>query len=390
MRRLLTFLTAAVLLLVSLGIGVFTADLPFWRRALQLPLSADGTYLPVVTIGDPAAHPTENATSATPVMPAFDALVVEEAVHRARGAGSRALLVMYRGRLQIERYFLADDADSLLPAALVARPIVAMAVGIAIAERHITSLDTPVARYLNEWNDEPRGRITLRQLLEETSGLETGGDIRGLLYRSPWDDLARLPAFATSRGVRMLLGNDFESSALGFRLEHEPGGFYNVSPANTQLAAVIIERASGTAFEDFVDNKIWRAVGAGSAQLQLDRRAGMPAAHCCWRATARDMMRVLGLLGTDGVYETRPVLPPDWVHEMARASRVNAETGMQLARLIIGQDDAFGVTDDDGSAFWVIPKRQLAILNVVNPAGSSPAELPEWLLKGLDVPTQDR
>ena len=35
MRRVLTFLTAAVLLLVSLGIGVFTADLPFWRRALQ-------------------------------------------------------------------------------------------------------------------------------------------------------------------------------------------------------------------------------------------------------------------------------------------------------------------------------------------------------------------
>ena len=28
---------------------------------------------------------------------------------------------------------------------------------------------------------------------------------------------------------------------------------------------------------------------------------GMPAAHCCWRATARDMLRVLNLLGTDGV-----------------------------------------------------------------------------------------
>ena len=38
MRRVLTFLTAAVLLLVSLGVGLFTADLPFWRRALQLPL----------------------------------------------------------------------------------------------------------------------------------------------------------------------------------------------------------------------------------------------------------------------------------------------------------------------------------------------------------------
>ncbi|HEV7607607.1 MAG TPA: serine hydrolase [Steroidobacteraceae bacterium] len=383
MRRLLTFLTAAALLLVSLGIGVFTADLPFWRRALQLPLSPDGAYLPVAIIGVPAAQPVDKPALAAP---AIDALVVEETVNRVRGAGSRALLVMYRGQLQIERYFLADDAGTLLPAALVARPLVAMAVGIALADHRIASLDMPVAHFLHEWDDEARGRITLRQLLEETSGLETGGEIRGLLYRSPWDDPARLPAFATSRGVRMLLGNDFESSALAFRLEHEPGGFYNVSPANPQLAAVIIERATGQPFENFIDERLWRAVGAGSAQLQLDRRAGMPAAHCCWRATARDMLRVLGLLGTDGMFGDRAVLPAGWVREMARASRVNAETGLQLSRLTIGQDDALSVTDDNGSAFWVIPRRQIAILNIANPGGTSAAELPEWLLKGLDTP----
>jgi CubicO group peptidase (beta-lactamase class C family) len=383
MRRILTFLTAVVLLLVSLGIGVFTADLPFWQRALQLPLPADGTYLPVVTIGAPAAPPLENTALTAP---AFDPLVVEETVSRARSAGSRALLVVYRGQLQLERYFLADDAGSLLPATLVARPIVAMAVGLALADHRIASLDTPVSRYLHEWNDEVRGRITVRQLLEETSGLETGGDIRGLLYRSPWSDPAEFPKFATSRGVRMLLGNDFESSALGFRLEHEPGGFYNVSPANTQLAAVIVERTTGEPFENYVDERLWRAVGAGSAELQLDRRAGMPAAHCCWRATARDMLRVLGLLGTDGVFGQRAVLPAGWVGEMARASRVNAETGLQVFRLSIRGDDALSVNDDNGSAFWIIPRRELAILNIANPGGSSPADLPEWLLKGLEPP----
>ena len=201
MRRVLTFLAAAVLLLVSLGVGVFTADLPFWRRALQLPLSADGAYLPVAIIGTPA---TTRPAEPPPSNSAFDALVVEESVNRARGAGSRALLVMYRGRLAIERYFLTDDATSLLPAGLVARPLAALAVGLALADGRLASLDTPVARYLPEWDDEARGRITIRQLLEETSGLETGGDIRGLLYRSPWGDPADLAAFATSRGVRML------------------------------------------------------------------------------------------------------------------------------------------------------------------------------------------
>jgi len=390
MRRVLTFLTAAVLLLVSLGIGVFTADLPFWKRALQLPLPADGAYLPVASIG---AAGTSPAQEAAPAIDAFDALVVEESVNRAQRAGTRALLVTYRGRLAIERYFLTDDAGSLLPAALVARPLAAMAVGVALSQGRIASLNTPVARYLPEWDDEPRGKITVRQLLEETSGLETGGDISGLLYRSPWEDLAGLPAFATSKGVRMLLGNDFESSALGFSLEHEPGGFYNLSPANTQLAAVIVERATGVPFEAYVDEHVWRAVGGGHAHLQLDRRAGMPAAHCCLRATARDMLRVLNLLGTDGVHAGNAVLPPGWVAEMTRASRVNAETGMQVTRLIIEGDarhEALRVTDDNGSAFWVIPQLQLAILSIAGPGGGSLPELPALLLKGLGVPSADR
>ena len=101
MRRALTFLTAIMLSLVSLGIGAFTADLPFWRRAFQLPLAADGAYLPVVTIGAAASAPMPRVD---PASPAIDALVVEEAASRAGDAGSRALLVQHRGVLAVERH----------------------------------------------------------------------------------------------------------------------------------------------------------------------------------------------------------------------------------------------------------------------------------------------
>ena len=127
-------------------------------------------------------------------------------------------------------------------------------------------------------------------------------------------------------------------------------------------------------------------MGAGVAELQLDRRAGMPAAHCCWRATARDMVRILSLLGTDGLHEGRAVLPTGWAREMARASRVNAETGMQVSRLVIDGAEALEVRDDAGSAFWIIPQRQLAILNISNPGGTASTDLPEMMLKGIVAP----
>jgi CubicO group peptidase (beta-lactamase class C family) len=379
MRRVLTILSAIVLLVVSLGIGAFTADLPFWRRAFQLPLPEGEVYLPRATLGDGR----EGSQAMPSGEPPFDPLVVDEAVSRARGAGARALLVMHRGRLVLERYFVDEDSGSLLPATLVARPLAAMAVGVAVAEGRITSLDTPLSGFLHEWEADARGRITLRQLLEETSGLETGGDIHGLLHRSPWRDLARLPGFATSRGVRMLLGNDYQSSALGFRLDHEPGGFYNVSPANLQLVAVVLERTTGMPYERFIDERLWRAAGAGPAEIQLDRRAGMPAAHCCWRATARDLLRIASLLATDGRHDDRPLLPAGWVEEMARPSRVNAETGLQLRRLRLEGHDALSASDDAGSAFWVVGARELVVLSVARQGGRPQDELPALLLRSL-------
>ena len=380
MRRLLTYLTAFVLLLGSLAIGVLAADLPFWRRALQLPLAADDVYLPVtMSGGDSPAVATLPAVMA----PATDAPALEYAIRQARNAGSRALLVMRHGEPVLARYFGADDDRSLLPAGLVARPVLAMAMGLAIGDGRLGPLDTPVARYLPEWDGEPRGRITLRQLLEETSGLETGGDVRGLLHRSPWDDFARLPAFATDKAVRMLLGNDFASTALRFELEHEPGGFFNRSPANAQLAALILERGTGVAYEQYVGERIFAAAGAGRVELALDRRAGMPAAHCCWRATAPGVARLVSLLATDGADHGRRVLPAGWVQEMARPSRVSADSGMQLARLLIEDLPALGAGDDNGSQFWVFPEYQIAIINFVNPQGLSPPELPALLLRAL-------
>jgi CubicO group peptidase (beta-lactamase class C family) len=271
----------------------------------------------------------------------------------------------------------------LLPAGVITRPVAAMAAGLAMADGHFQSLDEPVARWLTEWDDEePRGKITLRQLLEETSGLEAGDDTERLLWRSPWDRPGELPRFATSRGVRMLLGNDFANSALGFRLQHEPGGFYNRSPANPQLVALLLERVTQQPYERYVDERLWRPVGGGRAELALDRRAGMPAAHCCWRATAPDMARLLSLLANDGSWQGRRVLPAGWAGEMAHPSRVNADSGLQVSRSHPGGEDALG-GGQDGSAFWTVPGLQLTILNVVNPEGSTPPELPALLLRGL-------
>lgn len=375
MRRLLTFLTAIVLLAGSLAVGIVTADLPFWRRAVQLPLAADTLYLPVVEIGSEAQPAPAAAEPGVTDVAALEATVAE-----ARNAGSRALLVMRRGELVLARYFGADDEHSLMPAGVIARPLAVMAVGLVLADKRVDALDASVVRLLPEWDEEERGRITLRQLLDETSGLEPEGETRELMRHPPWRDPGKLFDFATSRGVRLVMGNDFARTALGFQLRHEPGGFHNASPANAQLLAVILERATGTPYERFLEQRLWRPIDGGRAKLALDRRAGMPAAHCCWLATAPAMVRFASLLATDGVDRGQRILPEGWVGEMTRASRVSAENAMQLARSTLAGVTMLTATDG-GNVFWVIPEKQLAILNIVTPEGASTPQLAAQLLQ---------
>ena len=44
---------------------------------------------------------------------------------------------------------------------------------------------------------------------------------------------------------------------------------------------------------------------------------------------------------------------------------------------------ALAATDDNGSQFWVFPEYHIAVVNLVNPEGSSPPELPGLLLRAL-------
>jgi CubicO group peptidase (beta-lactamase class C family) len=353
MRRVLTFLTAAVLLLASLCIGAFTADLPFWRRAIDLPLESNEAYVPTVRIGDGAFGATVAQGGS------LDRGRLDEVVARARTAGADALLVMRHGQLELERYFAADkDNFSLYPADFLARPLAAIAVGLAREEGRIDSLDTPVSKWLPEWEGKARGRVTLRQLLNETSGLETGVDAADVLAASPFDNLSRLPKFVTSRGVRLVLGNDYESTALGFGLDHEPGGFFNVSPVNAQVAAIVVQRVSGLDYERWLETRLLARPAFAAFELQMDRRSGMPAAHCCLRATARDALFVAELLreGGDGA------LPADWLAEMRKGSRANPEFGLQIERLVGLPAEVWQLGTQKGGGAWILPASGVSVV----------------------------
>lgn len=403
MRRIGVAFLLLIVTVIPITVGVIAADWPFWHRVFTLPQDPgewpDSFYQPTVRI---AGAPTEFLAAAPPAELSINPAALEQASDWAEANNSVALLVLHRGRLQLERYYGDMTAHTLFSGRAMTRSMVAMAVGIAVRDGRIASLDLPVETWLTEWRDDPRGRITLRQLLWNTSGLEEVSlDAGGSGY------LEWLRAMF-SKNSRLSLGSDFAAAALSFDLEHEPGARFNFSNANAQLVGVILERATGVPYERYVDEKLWHPIGAGAAEFYMDRRNGMPAVYCCFRATARDYLRLGALLITDGVAGVTQVLPPGWVAEMATGSRANPFYGLQIwtgrapagvreytpgAGRGVPHGEAYQAADviwmegGGGRTLWAIPSEQLVILRLGRQSQTWDASvLPNMLLRGL----QDR
>ena len=162
-----------------------------------------------------------------------------------------------------------------------------------------------------------------------------------------------------------------------------------MSPVNAQLIAVIVERATGIPYEQFLDERVWRPAGVGIARLQLDRRAGMPAAHCCWLAAPRDMLRIASLLANDGTVGDVRVLPEGWAATMSAPSRVDPRVGMQLTRIEFGGAQFLRAADANGSALWVAPQQDLVILDIAGEGGLSTPEVPKLLIRAFGLSGSD-
>ncbi|MEM9182559.1 MAG: serine hydrolase, partial [Pseudomonadota bacterium] len=239
----------AALVLVVLAVGAATVDWRFWYRWHNLPEDPGewpaSFYQPKHQLpgNEQAFFPI--ASDAERSVPAD---ILESAAAWAEAHNSAALLVLHRGKIQLERYWQDIGPNSLFTGRAMTRSLLPPLVAVAMSDGHIGSLDDPVGRYLDEWRNDARGKITLRQLLQNISGLENPP-----LAGDP-DPMAK--------NAQVSLSSDFRKAALNFDLENTPGTFFGLSNANAQLIGAVLESATGVPYEDYLNARLWSLLGA--------------------------------------------------------------------------------------------------------------------------------
>ena len=208
-----------------------------------------------------------------------------------------AFIVIRRGSVVYERYFNGCARDTVTTSFSMAKSVVSALLGIAIGEGRIVSVDEPVTRHLPELrgNDPRFDRITLRHLLAMRSGIAFEE-----AYRTP-----------LSEAARFYLGPDLRAEVAKLKIEGEPDRAYRYLSGNTQLLAMVVERATGMPLARYLELRVWQPMGAEfDASWSLDSAAsGVARALCCLNARAVDDARFGLVCLNAGRFNGRQIVP---------------------------------------------------------------------------------
>ncbi len=354
----------AGVLLVLLLLCVFGPSL--WSRYLEALAQRSGVlYQPRARVagGDQPAAPR-----VLPGSELLDAHALEEAAVYAGAHGAQALIVSRHDHIVFERYWRGTSFATLIDAGSFTPLLVALATGHAISHRQVGWLEEPVGVVVHEWSDDPRGAITVRNLLQSSSGLAPAG---------PQEDRF-----------------DIAGALAGRPLLTPPGTHRSLQGPDAQLMALVLERATREHYADYVSQAIWRPIGAGDAWLWLDRSGGSAHADCCMISRQGDWIRIGELLLRDGNYRGDELMRPGWVAQMRSPARSDPDFGMfvRLAPARLSGREGYATRDlfvaggEDGNRLWVVPSMGLAILRTgratAGDADWDDARIPNLVVRG--------
>lgn len=309
--RRLTWVGLLALMVLGLWIA---SDGVYWDRYLHAHTLESFVEHPYPTIDRlypqepvPGVEPPREIPVAAESARTVSREALDAAERYARSTKSTSLLVFHRGKLQYESYWEGSDAETPVYSFSMHKTVVGMMVGFALADGRIGSIEDSVAKYVPEWSDAEYSQIRIKHLLQMSSGIESMqyGD-------NPF-----------SKHQRRQIGTDLEGTALSFGVQEPPGRRFDYNGINPTLLAMIIERATGRRYADYLSERLWKPLGNRTAHVWLDHEGGLVFAATSLFATPRDWLRIGILLLDRGRVGDRQVLPADWYRQMITPSPTN-------------------------------------------------------------------
>ncbi|GET34092.1 hypothetical protein PbJCM13498_29550 [Prolixibacter bellariivorans] len=203
---------------------------------------------------------------------------------------------------QIVKEYYSQDARANFRANSynLTQGILSLLMGCAIQDGYIENVDQHVSDFYPEFYEKMNQGITIRHLLEMTSGLKPA---QSITKRWPFS-------------LQAYYANNLNERILKMKSSEPPGETWHFTSANAQLLAMVIERAAGMPISDYLGKKLWKPLGCESPALWSVDDVGNVKAFCCLFATARDLARIGQFILNEGNWNGKQIVPKDYLRNM--------------------------------------------------------------------------
>lgn len=313
---------------------------------------------------DSVAWPMGNLCADT-VAPNIDYTQIEKAFDYAfeqkdnnEAHGTRALLVLYNGKIIKEKYAGGFTANTPHTGWSMTKSINSALVGILVRQGKMKTSDSNL---LAGWTNDERKTITLDNLLHANSGLK-------------WDEVYTGPSPATNMLYRK---DDMAGYAASFKQEISPGTQFKYSSGTANIIAGLVRQRVGEAYYRFPYEELFYKVGMYSAVPEPDGSGTFVGSSYCF-ASPRDWARFGLLYLNDGVVNGERILPEGWV-KYTNTPAAGAALGQYGAQFWLNAGapgnpakrtypdvptDCFYADGYEAQFVWIIPSKKLVVVRL--------------------------
>lgn len=311
----------------------------------------------------------------------------------AKEKQSMALIVVRGNKIEFEYYGQGIGRDTRFNPQSMSKTVLALAVGTAVRDGFIRSVDDRIDRYLPEFEGDPRGAITIKNLLQMSAGMAQLGFSFEVTAENPL--------------IQQHLGSDFIAPIYSLKLANEPGTHWDYNNNETNLLGHLLTVATDRRYTEWLSEKIWQPAGFRDADMYLDRPGGSVMMSCCILSRPMDFLRIGMMIRDGGKVGDRQVVPASWVEEMTTPAETWGGYGYQIW---LGDRSVAPTYPEDALPFtswasepyvaadtivmngfgfqrvWIIPSRDLVILRAgrVWPQEWDESVIPNVLVRAID------
>jgi len=280
------------------------------------------------------------------------------------------MIVLHKGRIVAERYALGATADTQLESWSMGKSLTAALVGLLIQQGALT-LDAPAPVAAWRGTGDPRGAITVRHLLQMSSGLRCAspGDAdyapardgyppHVLIYTGAIDVFR----FSTSRPLQFAPGTE--------------GRYRNCDPITLGALVRQVVEARGEAYLTWPQRALFDRIGIRRQVLEPDAYGNFILSGYDY-GTVRNWARLGLLFAQDGVWQGQRLLPEGFSRVVATAApgwatpRYGGMFWVNGTRELDAPPDAYWMAGAGGQRVIVIPSRDLVIVRMGHMRGDT-------------------